>query len=98
MTNKQIVKRLRALKTLEISDTHFVGYYKDWRIDINREEDDEWYIMVFGDKNYAYDGYWMDYSNDIYAAILQALSGSLLYTPPPKQTTSPQKISRVGNH
>ena len=81
MNNEQIVKRLRALKTLEISDSHYVGEYKDWRIDINREEDDKWYIMVFGDNGYAYDGYWRDYSNDIYAAILQALSGSRLYNP-----------------
>jgi hypothetical protein len=93
MTTEQKIKKLRSLKTLEKSDTHFVGDYKDWRIDINREEDDEWYIMVFGDKGYAYDGYWRDYTNDINAAILKALRGSLLYIPP-EDLSAPEVISK----
>ena len=82
--SEKILKRLRALKTFEKDDEHFSGEYKDWSIEITKEQEltDHWYIIVQGDNGILYDGYYESYTDGIDEVILQALKGSMLYVTP----------------
>lgn len=53
-----------------------------WEMKIEKEieKDDTYYIEVWDEDGYAYDGYWHDLKNEgMRGAIFQALSGACLY-------------------
>lgn len=73
---------MKGLITKErTDDQYFYGEYKGYLIDIDRDEDHggDFYIMVFNDGGYLYDGWWDD-SKDatIDDAIKEALQGAEL--------------------
>lgn len=71
----------RFQKIYENTEDCFVGIYKGHTIEINRENDYQVYITVYGDQGYGYDGYWE--SPDMMPvamnmAIEEAIKGAML--------------------
>jgi hypothetical protein len=64
---------------------NFHGFYKGFEIIIERQNrKDPWYIMVFDEDGYAYDGWWTEPQREDRIAtrreaVLEALRGSLLW-------------------
>jgi len=63
-----------------MTDDNFHGQYKGHEIDINRESDDDFYIIVtHPDGTPLYDGWWAHGGKDtVHDAVNEALRGAML--------------------
>jgi hypothetical protein len=94
MKRLQVRPECRIDKIYEMTEDIFEGEYKGHSISINRESDNDFYIVVTAPCGmYDYDGWWQHDGNDsVRDAVEEALRGSLLL--PDNQTNSVQRTSR----
>lgn len=70
---------MKGLVVKEKSESSFYGFYKGSIIEIEfYPEDDYYYIQVFDDGGFSYDGSWMEPGATIDDAIQEAISGAML--------------------
>ena len=76
----QISPGCRVDRISEMTEDVFYGEYKGHVIEINRESDDDFYIMVRNPSgSFDYDGWWQhDGKDTIRDAVEEALKGSML--------------------
>lgn len=72
-------RKRRLGRVVKKSSLHFIGYYKDWSIEIQREPDGQFYIMVTHPSHgIGYDGWWGSELNGMDEAIQEAFRGAML--------------------
>lgn len=68
-----------GLKTREATKESFWGDYKGHFIEIEWSKHREmWYIAVYNDMGYAYDGWWDEPNTTMEDAINEAIKGAML--------------------
>lgn len=72
---------IESIVTREREENYFLGDYKGYSIEIDRDSDDDnWYIEVSAPSGtHDYDGYWRDScANSLDEAICEAFVGAML--------------------
>lgn len=70
---------MRGLITKERTNTSFYGFYKGHELVIEKHKNDDYfYIQVYNDGGYAYDGYAPEECETVDDAIKEAIDGAQL--------------------